>query len=198
PLLDRLNDDATDQSFRNITPFQSLFVPGTSGLLLMNAPGFSPYNPQLYAIRRVVENRLDTLDDVNVLQADVRQRLQTKRGYPGMEHTVDFLTLDVSASYFPDAARDNFGHPFAFLEYATVWNVGDRTALVSNGWFEPYEGGSRYWTAGMYLNRTDRTSLYVGYRQTDPLNSKAVSLNVSYQLSHRYYVSAGAAYDFGL
>jgi len=69
---------------------------------------------------------------------------------------------------------------------------------VSNGWFEPYEGGSRYWNAGVYLNRTDRTSLYLGYRQTDPLNSKAVSLNLGYQLSHRYYVAAGASYDFGL
>jgi hypothetical protein len=164
----------------------------------MNAPGYSVFNPQLYAIRRVVENRLDTIDDMNVLQADVRQRFQTKRGYPGMEHTVDFLTLDVSASYFPDASRDNFGHPFSFLEYGTVWNVGDRTALVSDGWFEPYDGGSRYWNAGVHLNRTDRTNLYLGYRQTDPLNSKAVVLNLGYQLSRRYYANIGASYDFGL
>ncbi len=198
PLLDRLNDDATDQAFRNITPLQSQFVPGPDGARLMNAGGYSPFNPQLYAIRRVVENRVDTLDAVNVVQADVRQRFQTKRGYPGMEHTVDVLTFDVSASYFPDARRDDFGHPFAFLEYGTVWNVGDRTALVSNGWFEPYQGGSRYWNAGVYLNRTDRTNLYLGYRQTDPLNSKAVSLNLGYQLSHRYYLTAGVTYDFGL
>jgi hypothetical protein len=198
PLLDRLTDDATDQAWRNITPMQSQFVPGPNGVALMNAPGNSVYNPQLYAIRRLVENRTETLDDVNVLQMDVRQRLQTKRGYPGMEHTVDFLTLDVSASYFPDAGRDNFGHPFSFLEYGTVWNVGDRTAVVSNGWFEPYQGGSRYWNAGVSLNRTDRTNLYLGYRQTDPLNSKAVSLALGYQLSHRYYVNLGASYDFGL
>ena len=133
-----------------------------------------------------------------MLQADVRQRLQTKRGYPGMEHTVDVLSLDVSASYFPDAKRDNFGHPFSFLEYATTWNLGDRTALVSNGWFEPYEGGSRYWNAGVYVNRSDRTNLYLGYRQTDPLSSKAVTASVSYQLSRRYYLTASASYDFGL
>ena len=199
PLLDRLNDDATDQAYRNITPFQSQIVSGPNGVALMNSgdPN-NRFNPQRYAIRRLVENRTDTLDSINVIQADVRQRLQTKRGYPGLEHTIDFLTLDVSASYFPDAGRDNFGHPFSFLEYDGVWNVGDRTALVSNGWFEPYQGGSRYWTAGAYLNRTDRTSLYVGYRQTDPLNSKAVTASLGYQLSHRYYLSASAAYDFGL
>ena len=198
PLLDRLNDDATDQAWRNITPMQPTYVPGPNGLLLANAPGISPFNPQQYAIRRVVEDSTDTLDNINVLQADVRQRFQTKRGYPGMEHTVDVLTFDVSASYFPDASRDNFGHPFSFLEYAATWNVGDRTALVSNGWFEPYDGGSRYWNAGVYLNRTDRTNIYLGYRQTDPLNSKAVSLNLGYQLSHRYYLTVGSAYDFGL
>ena len=89
PMLDRQNDDATDQAFRNIVPYQSQFVPGPNGVALMNAGGYSPFNPQLYAIRRVVESRVDTLDSVNVLQADVRQRFQTKRGYPGMEHTVD-------------------------------------------------------------------------------------------------------------
>ncbi len=198
PLLDRLNDDATDQAFRNITPFQTFNVPGPNGVALANAAGYSVYNPQLYAIRRVVENRIDTLDDVQVLQGDIRQRFQTKRGYPGMEHTVDFLTLDVSASYFPNASRDNFGNPFSFLEYGSVWNLGDRTSLVSNGWFEPYKGGSRYWNAGVYLDRTDRTSLYLGYRQTDPLNSKAVILNLGYQLSRRYYANIGASYDFGL
>jgi hypothetical protein len=198
PLFDRLNDDAVDQGWRDITKMQSQFVSGPAGLALQNGAGYSPYNPQLYAIRRVIEDRVDTLDNINVLQADVRQRFQTKRGYPGAEHTVDVLLLDVSASYFPDAKRDNFGHPFSFLEYAATWNVGDRTALVSNGWFEPYQGGSRYWNAGIYLNRTDRTSIYLGYRQTDPLNSKAVSLNLGYQMSHRYYLTVGSSYDFGL
>jgi hypothetical protein len=198
PQLDRLNDDSTDQTWRNITIFQSAYVPGPNGLALQNAPGYSVFNPQLYAIRRGVENRVDTLDNLDVVQLDVRQRFQTKRGYPGMEHTVDFLTFDISASYFPEANRDNVGHPFSFLEYSGVWNVGDRTALVSSAWFEPYQNGSSYWTAGAYLNRTDRTNFYIGYRQTDPLNSKAVSAVVGYQLSHRYYATIGASYDFGL
>jgi hypothetical protein len=198
PLLDRLNDDATDQAYRYITPMQTGFVTGPNGLLLRQGPGYSPFNPQSYAIRRLVENSVDTLGNVNVLQMDLRQRLQTKRGYPGMEHTVDFLTFDVSGSYFPDANRDNYGHPFSFLEYAGVWNVGDRTAVVSNGWFEPYQNGSRYWTAGVYLNRPDRTNVYLGYRQTDPLNSKAVTGSVSYQVSPRYYVTGAVSYDFGL
>lgn len=199
PYLDRLNDDATDQAFRQITPMQPQYVSGPNGFALAGAgnPG-SVYDPQAYAIRRLVLNKVDTLDNINVLQMDVRQRLQTKRGYPGLEHTVDVLNVGLSASYFPDATRDNFGHPFSFLEYDATWNIGDRTSLVSTAWFEPYTGGSRHYTVGAYLNRTDRTNFYVGYRQIDPLNSQAVSASVAYQLSHRYALNASASYDFGI
>ena len=87
---------------------------------------------------------------------------------------MDLATLSTSVSYFPEASRDNFGHPFAFLEYDSLWNVGDRTALASTGWFEPYEDGSKYYTFGSFFNRPDRTMFYLGYRQIDPLNSRAV------------------------
>lgn len=195
PLLDRLNDDAVDQGYRNIKPFEPMYLPGANGTLLASSP---LYDPQLYMIRRLADNRIDTRDSVNVMQMDLRQRFQTKRGYPGLEHTVDFFTLDLSASYFPQMYRDNFGKPFAFLEYNALWNAGDRTAVQSSGWFDPYNNGTRYWTAGVFLDRPDRTNLYFGYRQTDPLNSKAVTGTVGYQMSRRYFVNAGVSYDFGI
>ncbi len=195
PILDRLNDDATDQSWRNIKPIESTLVPGAAGLLLQNS---QLYDPQVYAIRRAMLDKIDTLDDIDVLQLDLRQRLQTQRGYPGDEHVVDLVTLDASVSYFPQATRDNFGHPWAFGEWDFLWNVGDRVALTSTGWIEPYQGGSRYWTIGAYLNRTDKTNLYLGYRQTDPLNSRVVTATIAYQLSKRYFLSGSTSYDFGL
>ena len=195
PLLDRLDDDNTDYTYRSIRPAQTQLVPGAAGVALANSPLF---NQQLYAIRRLVDNRIDTLDNQQVLQMDVRQRLQTKRGYPGLEHTVDLLTFDVSASYFPQANRDNFGKSFAFLEYFGLWNIGDRTSILSSGWVDPFDYGARYWNVGVNLDRPDRTNVYVGYRQTDPLNSKAVTAAVGYQLSQRYYTSLGVSYDFGI
>jgi hypothetical protein len=199
PLLDRLNDDATDQGWRNITPFQTSLVPGPNGLLLAQAgsPG-NVYNPQRYMIRRLATDKPDTLDNINVLQLDLRHRFQTKRGYPGQEHTVDVLSLGTSISFFPEAGRDNFGNGWSFLEYDAVWNLGDRTSLVSSGWFEPYQGGSRYYSVGAFLNRTDRTNFFIGYSQVDPVNSRAVTGSVGYQLSKRYYVNAAASYDFGI
>ena len=73
PQLDRLDDDATDQARRDIAPFQPSFNPA-HGVFLVTSPLF---DPQTYAIRRLVENRIDTLDSVDVLQMDLRQRWQT-------------------------------------------------------------------------------------------------------------------------
>jgi hypothetical protein len=195
PLLDRLDDDNTDYTYRYIRPAQTTIVPGAAGFALATSPIF---NQQQYAIRRLVDNRVDSLDDMQVLQGGMRHRFQTKRGFPGLEHTVDWLTFDVTASYFPQANRDNYGKPFAFLEYGALWNVGDRTSVLSSGWFDPFDFGANYWNIGVSLDRPDRTNVYVGYRQTDPLNSKAVTAALSYQLSNRYFASVGVSYDFGI
>jgi hypothetical protein len=170
PQLDQLNDDATDQALRDITPRQPFLNP-SHGVALATSP---VYDPQLYAIRRLVMDRIDTLDTIEVFQADIRQRWQTKRGFPGMEHTVDYLTLDLSASFFPHPSRDNFGSDVAFLEYDTTWNVGDRTAIVSSGLYDPENNGPREFTIGTVYNRPDRTSFALGYRQIVPIDSRAV------------------------
>ena len=155
------------------------------------------YNPQVYAIRRLVTSHIDTRDDIDEVQIDVRQRWQTKRGYPGAQHIIDWMTLDLSATAFPAPNRDNFGSTFAFLEYDWTWNVGDRTALTSSGWIDPETDGPRFFAFGAYLNRTDRTNLFLGYRQIDPLESKAVTAAVSYVFSPKYAMTASAVYDFG-
>jgi hypothetical protein len=193
PQLDQLNDNATDQALRDIKPVEPVFNPA-QGALLSNSP---LYNDQLYAIRRLVDNRIDTLDDIQVLQLDARQRLQTKRGYPGLEHTVDWMTLDVSASVFPDSHRDDFGHTLGFIDYDYLWNIGDRNGFVSNGWFEPYTDGARVFNFGGFYDRIDRTSLYVGYRQIDPVGSRLALASIGAVLSPKYAISLGTAYDFG-
>jgi hypothetical protein len=194
PQLDRLNDDATDQALRDITPQQPALNPA-HGVALATSPIF---DPQLYAIRRLVDNRVDTLDTIEEFQTDVRQRWQTKRGFPGQEHVVDYLTLDLSATFFPHPDRDNFGKSVAFLEYDTTWNVGDRTAVVSSGWFDPFNNGARVFTIGTFLNRTDRTSFFLGYRLIDPVDSRAVTAAATYVFSPKYAITASSTYDFGI
>jgi hypothetical protein len=114
-----------------------------------------------------------------------------------MQHTVDWLTLDLSTSIFPNATRDNFGNAVGFIEYDATWNVGDRTALVSSGWVDPFNIGAKYFTFGSFLNRPDRTTLYLGYRHTDPIDSRLLSVAATYVFSPKYAMTGSSSFDFG-
>lgn len=193
PQLDRFNDDVSDQALRDIRPWQPLLYPTNAAFLATPL-----FDPQAYALRRLVFTQIDTLDQINVAQLDLRQRWQTKRGIPGNQHVVDWMTLDMGVSVFPQSDRDNFGEPLGIINYDWLWNIGDRTALTSNGWFETIEGGPRVWNGGIILNRPDATNFYLGYRQIDPLNSKAVVASVTYALSAKYAATASTVWDFGV
>lgn len=195
PQIDRLDDDAIDVGRRFIRPLQPLLVPGADGVALATSPLF---DPQRLAIRRLLQNKIDTLDDLHVVQVENHQRLQTKRGFPGSEHTVDWFTLDTSVSLYPEKARDNFDKALAFSEYAALWNVGDRTSLSSSGWFDPFDTGARFFSLGTNFNRPDGTNFFFGYRHIDPIRSRAVTVAASYQLSRRYSTTVASTYDFGI
>lgn len=193
PQLDRLNDDASDQALRDIRNQPGIYPNQSNGALLTTSP---LYDPQTYAIRRAIDTRIDTLEEINVLQLDVRQRWQTKRGFPGSQHIVDWMTLDLSGSLFPQRNRDNYGNYLAFLQYDYIWNVGDRTTLTSTGWVDPFDDGARVFTLGGYLNRPDRTNFYLGYRQIEPVESRMLTGAVTYIFSPKYALTASSAYDF--
>jgi hypothetical protein len=193
PELDRLNDDASEQMLRDFKPQEALYNPG-AGFSLATSKIF---DPQMFAIRTLIDNRLETLDHIDVLQVDLRQRLQTKRGFPGAEHIVDWMILETSFSFFPQPSKDNFGKPFAFMEYFYQWNIGDRTTLESSGWYDPEQNGPRVFTVGFWFNRPDRTNFYIGYRQIDPLQSRAVTASVNYVFSPKYSMTFTSSYDFG-
>ncbi|MBY0230314.1 MAG: hypothetical protein K2W96_13605, partial [Gemmataceae bacterium] len=194
PQLDRLNDDASEQMLREITPLQPIYNPRAGNALATSLL----FDPQMFAVRRMVDNRIDTIDSVDVVQLEWRQRLQTRRGTPGAEHIVDWMTLDTSISLFPRKDRDNFGQAWSFLEYRYLWNIGDRTSFESTGWYDPQKDGPRVTTVGLHFDRPDRTSFYVGYRQIDPLQSRVATGSVTYVFSPKYAMTLSAAYDFGI
>jgi lipopolysaccharide export system protein LptA len=193
PQLNRLDDDTTDQTLRDIRPQQSLYNPNYNTLLTTS----NLFNPQFYALRRLVDNSPDNLDTMNVLQLGIDQRWQTQRGFPGDYHIVDWMSLNVQASIYPHSERDDLGHTLGILEYNWAWNIGDRTALTSSGFFEPFNAGCRAFQFGAILGRPDSTNVYIGYQQIDPLNSKAIIASVAFPISAKYAVTANTVWDFG-
>jgi len=198
PELDRLNDDATDQAMRDLRNFRLFPPPGNVSTAMDKFLATSPlYDPQLYALRRGLEYNVDTLDSMETLTFGVDQRWQTKRGFPGHEHIIDWMTLNTSATFFPNQDRDNFGHPFGLLQYDYTWHIGDRTTFVSNGWAEPYTNGPRVLSAGLFMDRTDRVHFYVGYRGIDPVGVDAVIMSTMYDFSPKWRATFSTTYDFG-
>jgi hypothetical protein len=191
PLIDRLDDDATDQARRDLRVYR--IMTGTN----LNLATSDLYDPQLYALRRGYLDSPDNLDDMEYVRFGMRNRWQTKRGIAEAERTVDWITFDLFASYFPNESRDNYGHPFGLIDYEFRWQVGERTSILSQGVFDPFSGGARGVNIGLLVERTERLRFFFGYYRLDPVGTNALVFSTSYIINPKYSVSWTSSYDFG-
>jgi len=160
------------------------------------------FDPRTYAFRTgmqgwVTAPSAEIADDLMALRMGVRQRWQTKRGPIGNQHIVDWLTLDMNATYFPDADRDNFGADFGLLDYDLRWHLGDRFTVVSDGAADVFGDGLKTIAGGVLINRPTRGNLYTGFRSIEgPITSNVILGSYSYRMSEKWITTFGAAYDF--
>jgi hypothetical protein len=212
--LDRIGvqDDLDDNTYESVRRY----------LALTNyAGGILPpqYDPRHLILRRAISPITGTTDiqaAVETLHLGIHQRLQTKRGPEGRRRIIDYMTLDLDTTYFPAASRDNFGKPFGQNTYNWQWFIGDRTSIMSYGWFEFFNitgnpiyktnftrhndpFGLNMITSGISLNRPPRGSVFIGYSivDTGPINTSALTTSVSYWLSPKWYGTYSTMYDFG-
>src|SRR5260221_11819504 len=92
-------------------------------------------------------------DVVAAVRCAIQNRLENKRGAPGDEHIVDWVTFDTNVTYFPDANRDNFGTDFGLADYDLRWYLGDRFAVLSDGEADFFGEGLRTASVGVQLTR---------------------------------------------
>lgn len=177
------------------------------------------YDPRFLTLRRTVSpitGTTDIQDDMDTLQLAIRQRLQTKRGPEGRRRIIDWMTFDLSTTYFPNADRDNFGKSFGQNMYNWEWYIGDRTSILSQGWFEFWDVtgspilsanprhtsdpfGLKVINSGVSLSRPPRGNVYIGYAviNTGVIATSALNVAMSYWLSPKWYGSFATSYDFG-
>ena len=108
-------------------------------------------------------------DTIETLRFGVSQRLQTKRGPIENRRIIDYMNFDVWTYYYPQASRDNFGMPFGQTQYQYEWYIGDRTSIVSTGWFDFFDilGDPQDYTGGTPVNNKG-IRVIIGRREHEP------------------------------
>ncbi|MCA9203926.1 MAG: LPS-assembly protein LptD, partial [Planctomycetales bacterium] len=142
PLYETLDDDAQEHFRRRI--------PDTTfgGALFVNDVVPLRFDPRTYALRSGMQSWVtapstEIADDLTIARLGIEQRWQTKRGLPGAQRVVDVVSLDLEASIFPEADRDNFGEYVGLANYDFRWHIGDRFTVLSDGLVDFFPEGLR-------------------------------------------------------
>jgi hypothetical protein len=192
PLYDQI-DDNNIEAYRRWYPFFDFGGP---------PPVPTRFDERFYALRRglgsyVASPSMEIADDLFAARFGASQRWQTKRGPLSNPHIIDWITLDLDATLFPNPDRDNFGTVIGLVDYNFRWHVGDRTTIVSDGYFDFFDDAPRYVTIGTFINRPPRGSIYMGFRSLEgPITSNVLAFNYSYRMSPKWISSFGTTYDF--
>lgn len=208
PLYDELDDDSIEEFRRRL-----FFAPFGGGLVpnfyqfggLPPSPSFidPKFDPRFYALRTGMQDWVtapssEVFDDLAAVRLGMHNRLQTKRGAPGEEHIVDWVTFDTNVTYFPDANRDNFGTDFGLADYDLRWYLGDRFAVLSDGEADFFGEGLRTASIGLQLTRPRTGNAYIGFRTMDGIiNADIVTAAVNYRLGPKWIASASTSVDIG-
>ena len=191
PLYDQV-DDNDIEAYRRWLAFTDFGGP----------PPVPPqYDERFYAIRRGLQNWVaspstEIANDLTAVRLGLRQRWQTKRGPIGRQRIVDWILFNTDVTVFPDASRDNFGATLGLLDYDFRWHVGDRTTVVSDGYFDFFTNAPQYASIGMFVNRPPRGNVYLGFRSFEgPISSNVVVTSYSYRMSPKWMSTFGTTFD---
>jgi hypothetical protein len=195
PLYDELDDDSVEH-------FRRRFAFDTYGIM---PGGNTPlrFDERFYAVRYglggfVTSPSTEIADDLAAVRFGARQRWQTKRGAFGQERIIDWITLDTRAVWFPRKDEDNFGEDLGLAEYDFRWHVGDRVTLLSDGIFDFFDDGQRFFSVGGVLNHPPNGSLYLGVHSLEgPISANVLNAAVSYKMTPKWIAAFGTSVDLG-
>jgi hypothetical protein len=164
------------------------------------------FDSRFYALRTgagldVTSPYNELIDDQQFLHLGIHQRLQTKVGPPDRQRIRDWMTLDLEATYFPNANRDDFGAQWGLLTAHYVWNISQRTSILANALYDTFPGAEQLWNVAILSQRSERGSVYLGLAQVKGdfgvLDSDILTASYSYQMSQKWISTVGTAYDLG-
>lgn len=171
-----------------------------SSTLFAGLPIPEKYQLRSYAIRSNiggwVTSNTELADDLALIRFGMHHRWQTKRGMPGHEKIIDFVTFDTNFNIYPDPKRDNFGETIGLLDYDLRWYPGDRIMLYSSGMFDFFSGGLHMVNVGAVMNRSDKGSVFVGLHYlTGSVDNVVMSLGYNYRMSEKWISTFASTFD---
>jgi len=194
PLYDQLDDNATEFTRRQMA-VRTFGQPVGTFVPLRFDERFFAHRSNLQGY---VASPTEIADDLLEFRLGVNQRWQTKRGLGGQQRIIDWIVLDVGLALFPESQRDNFGAALGLVDYDFQWHLGDRFAILSDGFYDGFDQGLRQATIGGLMSRPEYGSLYVGFRSTEgPISSNILTGSLSYRMSEKWIATGGASWDFG-
>ncbi|MDG6005887.1 hypothetical protein BIY37_03645 [Candidatus Brocadia sapporoensis] len=146
---------------------------------------------------------IDALDSSQVVVIGVKNKLQTKRGEPGLEKTVDFINFNVDYYMFPTGAgiyndgingiivrKDNFVN----IDFRS--QLTDIIAFVSErNEFNTEEFKFDVFSSGLELNNPPDWQCFVGHRYIRDISSTVMAA-AEYTISEKWRVMGAEKYDF--
>ena len=161
----------------------------------------------------VYDEGVDAVNDITAVQLALRQRWQTKRGGPGRWRSVDFFTLNIEANFFANQPDDEFLTPTMFrglffssvpeesiprnsLNADALWRISDTTAVLADVQYNLDEMALATTSIGLAVQRDTRMAYFVGARYIGEINQTIGSLNINYELSPKYLLTAIQSFNF--
>jgi len=143
-------------------------------------------------------NQFDGIDAIDTYQSvkfGLRNRLQTKRGEPGKEETVDIVDLNTELHLFPGDAGLNRRRD-AYIGWYYNIKISENASIVSEGnEFNLQKGGVDISNLALTYSPSPRLSFSVGNRYIDD-SSSTVFLTTSFTANEKWSVSVSQQYAF--
>ncbi len=137
----------------------------------------------------------DAIDTYQSVKFGLRNRLQTKRGEPGKEKTVDVVDLDTEFNFFPGSAGLNRKRDDYIGWYLKV-RLTDNISILSEGnEFNLRKGGVDILNLGLLYENLPRWRFSIGNRYVDNTSS-TVLFSSTLALSEKWSVNFTEQYAF--
>lgn len=165
------------------------------------------FDPRYYALRsgmggNVSASNMEIADDMTLVRFGMTHRFQTKRGPVGRRRIIDWITVAVHFTFFPEKEQNSYydenpaytsSKSIGLVDYDFLWHVGDRFSIFSSGLFDHEQSLTKL---GAIWQRPERGSFSVMLDDFQGVIQRTyLTLAVGYDMNEKYSVAYSTSYE---